>query len=48
MENLLTSDREPNGKIIFSEWLRANRDRVGKAYASELSRHYKWKKLDKK
>ncbi len=44
MDNLLTSGQEPNGKIRFSEWLPVNRDRVGKAYASELSRHYQWKK----
>jgi len=44
MDNLLTSSHEPNGKIIFSEWLQANRDTIGRKYASEIKRHYQWRK----
>ncbi len=44
MDNLLTSSREPNGIIRFSEWLPANRDTIGRKYASEINRHYHWKK----
>ena len=44
MQGLLISNQKPNGKIVFSEWLRANRNSVGRSYASEINRHYKWKK----
>ncbi|OGO09154.1 MAG: epimerase [Chloroflexi bacterium RBG_13_60_9] len=45
MDNLLVSDQAPGGKIKFSEWLQTNRDRVGRSYASEIKRHYQWKKI---
>jgi uncharacterized protein YbjT (DUF2867 family) len=41
MENRLVSDRTPNGKTVFSEWLRENRGTVGIKYASEIGRHYR-------
>ena len=44
MQGLLISNEKPNGKIVFSEWLRANRNSVGRSYASEINRHYKWEK----
>jgi uncharacterized protein YbjT (DUF2867 family) len=45
MRGLLTSRQEPSGKIVFSEWLRKNRETIGRSYASEIKRHYQWKKL---
>jgi uncharacterized protein YbjT (DUF2867 family) len=42
MDNLLTSAQAPNGKTRFSEWLELNKYQVGKAYTSELGRHFKW------
>ncbi|HEY5118306.1 MAG TPA: NAD-dependent epimerase/dehydratase family protein [Anaerolineales bacterium] len=44
MQGLLTSRQTPIGKIVFSEWLQANREKIGKSYASEIKRHYEWKK----
>ena len=43
MRNKLTSDQEPNGKTLFSDWLRENRDTIGFRYTSELGRHFHWK-----
>jgi hypothetical protein len=42
MVNKLTSTQDPNGKTCFSEWLRINKDFIGKAYISELGRHFYW------
>lgn len=44
MQGLLTSAQTPNGKIAFSEWLHENRESIGRSYASEINRHYKWSK----
>ncbi len=44
MQGLLTSAQAPNGKIVFSEWLAKNHEIIGRAYASEIKRHYTWKK----
>jgi NADH dehydrogenase len=44
MQGLLTSRQTPIGKIVFSEWLQANREKIGRSYASEIKRHYAWKK----
>jgi uncharacterized protein YbjT (DUF2867 family) len=44
MQGLLTSWQTPNGKIVFSKWLQENREKIGRSYASEIKRHYKWKK----
>lgn len=38
--NLLVSEQPPLCRTSLAEWLQANRDRVGKHYASELKRHY--------
>lgn len=38
--NLLVTAGPPTGQTRLSEWLRANHERVGKRYASELARHY--------
>jgi NADH dehydrogenase len=43
MANKLTSNQVPNGKNLFSEWIRNNRDSIGSEYTSELSRHFYWK-----
>ncbi len=40
MANLLISDQEPSGTTRLIDWLRAHRESVGRAYASELQRHY--------
>ncbi len=41
MSNLLVTDSPPNASTRFSEWLRANADRIGGAYESELARHFR-------
>jgi len=38
MSDLLYTDAKPSGKTRFSEWLAANRDGLGRHYASELAR----------
>jgi uncharacterized protein YbjT (DUF2867 family) len=40
MANLLVTEGPPTGKTRLSEWLSANRDRVGRRYSSELARHF--------
>ncbi len=41
MAGLLVSDRSPTGTTRLSDWLNRNADRVGRKYASELTRHYR-------
>lgn len=41
MANLLVTQGPPTGKTRLSEWLAANRDRVGQRYASEVARHFR-------
>lgn len=43
MANLLVSRNIPHGWTDFSEWIKANRDKLGKDYHSELSRHFRRK-----
>ena len=40
MDNLLVSKHPPLGRTAFKDWLDANKDTLGKEYASELKRHY--------
>jgi NADH dehydrogenase len=40
MADLLVSEREPTGEIVFSKWLRDHAGELGREYASELGRHY--------
>ncbi|HTX90614.1 MAG TPA: NAD(P)H-binding protein [Anaerolineales bacterium] len=40
MAGLLVSPEPPRGSTRLSDWLEANRDTVGRQYASELARHY--------
>ena len=40
MANLLVSKEPGRGKTAFKDWLEANKDIVGKKYASELKKHY--------
>jgi NADH dehydrogenase len=42
MEERLTSSQPPNGPTRFSVWLEAHREELGKSYASEIKRHFKW------
>ncbi len=44
MGNKLTSQQNPNGHTKFTEWLVENRDFVGRAYTSELDRHFRWRR----
>ncbi len=41
MTDLLVTDSPANAPTLFSEWLRSNADKIGLAYASELSRHFR-------
>jgi uncharacterized protein YbjT (DUF2867 family) len=43
MMNKLTSSQNPNGEILFSNWLSDNKDTIGTEYTSELKRHFNWK-----
>ena len=40
MGDLLVSKHPPLGRTAFKDWLEANKDTLGKEYASELKRHY--------
>ena len=40
MDDLLAPEGPPTGETRLSQWLAANRDRVGKRYASEVARHF--------
>jgi uncharacterized protein YbjT (DUF2867 family) len=42
MGDLLAPEGPSTGATCFSQWLAANRDFVGRHYASELLRHYAW------
>jgi hypothetical protein len=43
MRDKLTSNQTPNGKTLFSDWLRGNKESIGSGYTSELNRHFHWK-----
>ena len=43
MLNKLTSIQPPNGKTLFSDWLRDNKHSIGSGYTSELNRHFHWR-----
>ena len=40
MAGLLVSRDPPLGRTRLADWLEANRNKVGKQYASEIRRHY--------
>ncbi|HTU34684.1 MAG TPA: NAD(P)H-binding protein [Candidatus Acidoferrum sp.] len=40
LANLLLTNGPPTGHTRLSDWLHANRDRVGRHYASEVARHF--------
>ncbi|MGO9018479.1 MAG: SDR family oxidoreductase [Syntrophobacteraceae bacterium] len=42
MDELLTSEQEPNGATKFSDWLEKNKSTVGSSYSSEIARHFRW------
>ncbi len=44
MANKLTSNQKVNGKTLFSDWLKSNKDIIGANYTSELNRHFYWRK----
>jgi NADH dehydrogenase len=41
MHDILVSHEPPRGRTRLSEWLQTNADTVGRAYASEVIRHYR-------
>jgi hypothetical protein len=41
LAGLLVSSDPPLGKTRLSDWLEANRETVGRKYASEIARHYR-------
>ncbi|MGA2488684.1 MAG: NAD(P)H-binding protein [Anaerolineales bacterium] len=41
--NKLTSNQDPNGRTLFSDWLRNNKHSIGTRYTSELNRHFNWR-----
>jgi nucleoside-diphosphate-sugar epimerase len=41
MDDILVSQEPPRGTTRLTEWLAANRDAVGRSYASEMDRHYR-------
>jgi len=43
MANKLTSNQDPNGKTLFSDWLHNNKHSIGVGYTSELNRHFNWR-----
>jgi NADH dehydrogenase len=43
MEEMLTSGQPPTAPTRFTDWLAAHRDDVGRAYTSEMSRHFRWR-----
>lgn len=44
MDGMLTSGQAPNGHTRFSEWLEAHQETLGSTYASELDRHFRWRR----
>jgi uncharacterized protein YbjT (DUF2867 family) len=42
MDGMLTSSQAPNATTSFSSWYKANYDRLGWTYSSEIERHFKW------
>ena len=40
MANLLVTPGPPAGATLLSDWLAANRDRIGRRYSSEVARHF--------
>jgi NADH dehydrogenase len=43
MDEMLTSQQPPNGTARFSDWIEANKETAGRAYTSELARHFHWR-----
>ena len=41
MRDILISHEPPRGTTRLLDWLSANRDQIGRAYASEIERHYR-------
>ena len=41
MRDILVSHEPPRGTTRLMDWLSANRDQIGRAYASEIERHYR-------
>ena len=42
MHDILISNEPPRGTTRLTDWLALHRDEVGRRYASEIERHYRW------
>src|SRR2546423_7573064 len=42
MHDILISNEPPRGTTRLTDWLALHRDEVGRHYASEIERHYRW------
>ena len=42
MDEMLTSEQQPNGNTRFTDWLEENKSTVGSHYSSEVARHFRW------
>jgi uncharacterized protein YbjT (DUF2867 family) len=43
MDEMLISEQAPNAPTRFTEWIEENWGEVGRAYSSELGRHFVWR-----
>jgi len=41
MDEMLTSEQDPNGQTKFSDWLESNKSTIGGSYSSEVARHFR-------
>lgn len=44
MDGMLTSKQAPNAPTRFTDWIEGHKGEVGMSYASELGRHFHWRK----
>lgn len=44
MDGMLTSRQVPNASTRFTEWIEEHKDEIGSSYASELRRHFEWRR----
>jgi len=47
MDGMLTSEQAPNAPTRFTQWIEEHRAEIGMTYASELGRHFRWRKAVK-
>jgi NADH dehydrogenase len=44
MQELLTSEQQPNCPTRFSDWVTERRQTIGRRYTSEIARHFRWER----